>query len=159
MKTDKRQVEAYNRAVSLQGLTEIVGPIHNEAIIQFYDDVGHSWVQDDETPWCAAFVGSCLERSGLTSTRDLAARSYLEWGVNSSDNPRVMDIVIFSRGDKPWLGHVGFLAKPYKKGDRSVYVLGGNQNNRVSVAKYPAEKLLGFRRMEAEPWWKNLFRK
>ena len=46
--------------------------------------MGHEWVKDDETPWCAAFAGSYLEKGSLTNNRALNARSYLKWGVKIS---------------------------------------------------------------------------
>ena len=77
-----------------QGTKEVKGQKDNPKIVQYFADVGHSWVKDDETAWCAAFVGSCLEKAGLTSTRALNARSYLKWGRKIS-KPVVGCVVIF----------------------------------------------------------------
>lgn len=33
----------------------------------------------DEVPWCAGFVGWCLEKVGMGSTNSLMARSYEKW--------------------------------------------------------------------------------
>ena len=86
--------------------------------------------------WCAAFVNSVLTEIGVESTRSLMARSYLEWGV-STDTPSPGDVMIFSRGDNGWQGHVGFYVASvnYKSGDYWV-VLGGNQDNSVSYRLY-----------------------
>ncbi len=54
---------------------------HNPVVLKYFDDVGHSWVNDDETPWCAAFIGSMLFRAGIRATNKLNARSYLDWGM------------------------------------------------------------------------------
>lgn len=42
------------------GLKEWPGMKHNPTVVAMFADVGHSWVTDDETSWCAAFVGSVL---------------------------------------------------------------------------------------------------
>lgn len=124
------------------GTREIVGKKHNPKIVQYFRDVHNSWVVDDETPWCAAAVGSWLERSGETSTRKLTARSYLNWGIKVA-NPIPGDVVVFSRGNSSWQGHVGFFVK---RDSRGIHVLGGNQGNAVSIAVYSPSRLLGYRR-------------
>jgi len=95
------------------------------------------------TAWCAAFVNAVLGASGLQGTGKLNARSFLQFGTPTSQ-PQVGDIVVLSRGDpKGWQGHVGFFQGYDDNGN--VLVLGGNQGNKVSVAPYKAEKVLGFR--------------
>lgn len=118
---------------------------HNPKVVQYFADVGHSWVKDDETAWCAAFVGAMIERSGGNSTRKLNARSYLEWGepVDLND-AKEGDIVVFSRGDpNGWQGHVGFFVK---RVGTHIEVLGGNQSNQVNKQRYPVSRLLSVRR-------------
>ena len=140
-----RQKTAYALAQEALGMQELAGPANNAEIIQMFADVGHSWVKEDAVAWCAAFVGSMLERAGLASTRKLNARSYLDWGKEVElENAQPGDIVIFSRGDpNGWQGHVAFFVR-----DMGVFidVLGGNQSDQVSVARYPKSRLLGIRR-------------
>ena len=62
------------------GVKEIKGATHNPVIVQFWKDIRRGGIKDDETPWCAAFVGSMLERCGIQSTRFESAESYLSWG-------------------------------------------------------------------------------
>lgn len=125
------------------GTDEIPGSKHNQKIIEWFKDVGHAWVKDDETPWCAAFVGAVLEEAGYTSTRALNARSYLTWG-HKADDPRYGDIVVFWRGKRDgWQGHVAFFVRESKE---YVWVLGGNQSNSVNVQRYSKSKVLGYRR-------------
>ena len=69
----------YEHAKGELGVTEIAGEIDNKTIVEYFAEVGHSWVKDDETAWCAAFIGAMIERSGYRSTRELNARSYLKW--------------------------------------------------------------------------------
>lgn len=123
------------------GTKEIKGAKDNPDIVQYFDDVGHDWVKDDETAWCAAFVGSCLEKSGITSTRALNARSYLKWGI-SIDHPVSGCIVVFKRGNSSWQGHVAFYVSETKT---HIKVLGGNQSNQVKISSYRKSSLLGYR--------------
>ena len=39
------------------GEKEIKGPEHNPLILQFWKDIKRGGIKDDETPWCAAYVG------------------------------------------------------------------------------------------------------
>lgn len=101
------------------------------------------------TAWCAAYMNATLNQSGYEGTGSNLARSFLDWG-EAAEQPQIGDIAVFSRGDPngPY-GHVGFF-QGYGD-DGSIKVLGGNQSNSVSIANYPAERLLGFRR-PAEGW-------
>lgn len=136
---------AYEIAKTYLGLEEWPGARHNPRVVELFAQSGHQWVQDDETPWCAAFVGAVLGQAGMAGTGKLNARSYLDWGepVDLTD-ARQGDIVVFWRGSRDgWQGHVGFY-----EGQRhdTIMVLGGNQGNKVSVAEYPEARLLGVRR-------------
>ncbi len=130
-------------ANSYVGTDEIRGSKHNPVILEYFDAVGHGWVKDDETPWCAAFVGAVLEEAGHKGTGSLAARSYLNWG-HKVTRPKYGDLVVFWRGTKDgWQGHVGFYVRETKE---YVYCLGGNQKNSVNVSRYSKDRILGYRR-------------
>jgi uncharacterized protein (TIGR02594 family) len=136
----------YDVAEGFLGVAEYPAARHNPQILQFFGDAGHSWVQDDETPWCAAFVGSVLAQCGIQGTSKLTARSYLDWGEPVDlDKAQKGDVVVFWRGSRNgWQGHVAF----YSHQDAEhIYVLGGNQGNKVSIAPYKKERLLGIRRV------------
>jgi uncharacterized protein (TIGR02594 family) len=134
----------FDIARSYIGTTEGQGPADNPVIMEMYASVGHDWVEHDSVAWCAAFVGHCLERAGIRSTRKLTARSYLDWGVPvdiTAAQPG--DIGVIPRGASSWQGHVFFIDRingPW------VWGLGGNQDDAVSVKRYPVSKLLGIRR-------------
>jgi uncharacterized protein (TIGR02594 family) len=124
------------------GTREIRGRRHNRKIVEYFADVGQDWVKNDETAWCAAFVGSCLERAGIRSTRKLTAKSYLRWGVPTK-HPRLGTIVVLNRGNpNSWTGHVGFYIR---ETDRYVYVLGGNQSDAVNIRAFPKWRVAGYR--------------
>jgi len=123
------------------GEAERPGAAHNPRIVALFRDAGHSGVTTDETAWCAAYVGACLERSGIASTRSLLARSYLAWGKPMTQL-RMGAVAVFSRGSDPSQGHVGFWLGEV---DDDIVLLGGNQSNAVRVARYPKSRLLGVR--------------
>jgi uncharacterized protein (TIGR02594 family) len=127
------------------GTKEIKGAADNPKIMEMYRTVGHTQVEHDEVAWCAAFVGFCLEKAGLASTRKLNARSYLTWGekVAGPEQAREGDVVIFTRGANTAQGHVAFFVKA---AGAQIEVLGGNQSDAVSVARYARSRLLGIRR-------------
>lgn len=99
-----------------------------------------------KTAWCAGFVNAVLNAEGTKGTGMLNARSFMKWGVEATD-PSEGDVVVLWRVSKDdWRGHVGFFAGYDDAGD--IRVLGGNQNDSVSIKSYPKERLLGFRRAE-----------
>ena len=117
---------------------------HNPKVVAYFKDSGNAGVKDDETAWCAAFVGAMLKRARMKGTGKPNARSYLDWGVPvDRKDARPGDIVIFKRGNSSWQGHVAFFVK-----DRgtAIDVLGGNQSDAVNVKGYSAASLLGIRR-------------
>lgn len=136
--------QAYQLARADEGTWEYADG-HNPKILQYFADVGHGWVKDDETAWCAAFVGAMLKRAGMPQTGKLNARSYLDWGDEVAlDDAQEGDIVVFWRGTPDgWQGHVGFFVR---RAGVSIEVLGGNQANQVNVKRYPVDRLLGVRR-------------
>lgn len=109
------------------------------------------------TEWCAAFVNFILLENELplsSSDSDylLTARSFLRWGDEVTENPRKGDILVFTRGDSEWKGHVGFYVSHKEVNGRVIYqVLGGNQSNSVSIEAYPDFKLLSIRRLSNQP--------
>ena len=129
------------------GLEEWPGARHNPAVVAMFANVGQSWVNDDETPWCAAFVGSVLASLGLPHTAKLNARSYETYGAQvATQSAQPGDIVVFWRGSPDsWQGHVGFFVR--FEGD-NVVTRGGNQGNKVSDALYPVSRIVAMRRAD-----------
>lgn len=123
----------------LVGLHEISGAEHAQEIIDMWRAIKRSGIQSDEVPWCAAFVGACLERAGIRSSRFESAKSYLEWGVRLA-GPAHGCIVVFSREGG---GHVGFVVGQDESG--RLLVLGGNQGDQVSVKAFPQDRVTGYR--------------
>jgi len=123
------------------GQREVGGASDNPHIEAFFRDAKQTANLHDEVPWCAAFVGACLERAGQMSTCSLMARSYLRWGKPLQEG-RVGAIAVLSRGSDPAAGHVGFLLG---ESGGQIYLLGGNQGDAVTVAAFPRSRVLGLR--------------
>lgn len=135
-------------ALSQIGTQEIKGKVDNPEIVNYFAEIGHSWVDNDETPWCSAFVNWCAQKAGYEYTKRLNAKSWLDIGI-TVENPEIGDIVIFWREDpSSWKGHVGIFITEI---NGMVYTLGGNQSGgNVSIKGYPIEKVLGYRRLRKE---------
>jgi len=124
------------------GQREIAGPRSNPRIVDYIRRSGHPSLADDSTAWCAAFVGACLERAGISGTGSLMARSYLDWGLATVE-PEPGTIAVLSRGPDPRFGHVGFVVGLT---EANVILLGGNQSDAVTVEAFPLGRLLALRR-------------
>lgn len=99
---------------------------------------------DDSTAWCSAFVNWCVGLAGMSGTNSAAARSWAKWGVEDPA-PTEGTIVVWKRFKGPdghlklVGGHVAFLLAD--EGER-LYVLGGNQGDKVSRKRYPRNGFL-----------------
>lgn len=126
------------------GVKERAGPADHPRIVEYLKATRIApKLHHDETPWCAAFVSWALEASGIASTRSAAARSYLAWG-EAIEQPKRGCIAVLTRpgADHAGAGHVGFYAG---SSDEDVLLLGGNQNNAVSMRLYDRARVLGYR--------------
>lgn len=132
----------FRKAKSYMGVREIPGAQHNAQVLAFFAKAGFPGIDNDEVAWCAGFVNACLEESGISGSKSLAARSFLTWGKEVS-KPQPGDIVVFWRNSPTsWQGHVGFYVD---ETSTHIRVLGGNQSNEVNVSSYSKAQLLGYR--------------
>lgn len=127
-------------ALAEKGQAEIAGPKANPRIVE-YAAATSLKATTDEVPWCSSFVNWVMGQAGISGTGSAAARSWLDWG-QALDGPKIGAVVVFSRGDDPAAGHVGYV---YGEGITTLDVLGGNQHDMVGVSRYPKEKVLGYR--------------
>lgn len=134
---DYRLAIAYQYAISSYGIREHKGPANNPDVSKFMDT---TWYDDnrDSVPWCSAFINWCMEKASLDHTDSPTAKSWLEWGVRTY-HPVQGDIVVMNRDGG---GHVGFFVSG---GRDRIAVLGGNQNDSVSIADYGARQVIEFR--------------
>jgi len=106
------------------------------------------------TEWCAAFINAVLARNNISnlhdfnSKRPLLAQEFLNYGeIILEEELRYGDIIIIERDGAKWQGHVGFfMGIRHSRGQKYYLLLGGNQNNKVSIAPYSSKKLIGMRR-------------
>lgn len=134
----------YQIAYGELGIEEFKGEADNPRIVKYLHSTNlihtaPNQADNDETPWCAAFVCWCLEQAGRESTDSAWARSYLYYGKRIEE-PRSGCIVVLTRGVNS--GHVGFFER---KDGSKIYILGGNQSDQVNISAYPESRLLGYR--------------
>lgn len=124
------------------GVQEIGGSRHNAKVLGYWERAKLPF-RDDETPWCAGFVGAMLEECGLMSTRSGMARSYSNgWGIKLH-TPVPGSVVVFWRGSpSSGSGHVAFVVGKDSSGN--ILCLGGNQSDAVNVKAFPANRVVGY---------------
>lgn len=128
-----------NIAIQYIGEREIKGVTHNSLIVGWWKKIKRGGIKDDETPWCAAFVGAMLEDAGIKSSRFESAKSYLSWGSKLAA-PTYGCVVVFQREGG---GHVGFVCGQDAQG--RLLVLGGNQSDKVSIRAFKRDAVVGYR--------------
>lgn len=131
-------------AMKYANIKEVLGPKSNPTILDWFKRIRFS-VSDDATPWCAAFVGACLEEAGIKSTRAPAALSYRTWG-QALPWATLGAVAMKERRNSAGKlvgGHVFFVAGVREDGMIMGY--GGNQDDQVSVAPYHPSVILGYR--------------
>lgn len=134
----------FMRAETYIGQKEIAGTRHNPVILRMWQRIRAPFT-DDETPWCAGFVGSVLEECNILSTRSAAALSYRTWGIGCPW-PTVGAIAYMSRRNSAGKlvgGHVAFVAGKDFAGN--IILLGGNQGNMVRLSPFAASRIQGYR--------------
>lgn len=134
-------------------MTELAGDRDNPFIVWSHSLCG---LEDapDEVPWCSSWLNACAWLLRLPRSKSARARSWLEVGkpILPLDARAAYDVVILSRGtgkqpgpdviNAP--GHVGIYAGHNRD---FIEVLGGNQGDRVSIARYTNTRILGLRRL------------
>jgi len=149
----KLEITAFDLAQRFVGIKEVSGSQSNPYILSMLH-LDQDWPEGDEIPWCSAFVNYIAWLLRLPRSKSLRARSWLEMGVpvGMEEAEVGFDVVILKRGggDQPGpevldaMGHVGFFAG---REENVLLVLGGNQSDSVSVARFPMVQLLGIRRL------------
>ena len=122
------------------GVEEVPGPGDNQRVVEYLrsTNLDLQAAANDETPWCSAFTNWCVEKSGYAGSDSAWARSWLAWGREVT-TPRQGVVTVLTRQGG---GHVGFYVG---EDDDRISLLGGNQGDRVCIAKFPKSRLLGYR--------------
>ena len=109
----------------LIGVAEIVGPKHNMKIVAWFKGLK---VNDDETPWCGAFMDHIFRINGIAPpANSFRAISWSTWGVPCE--PQVGAVGVKKRDG----GNHVFTIVGITKDGVFYKCLGGNQGNRVSI--------------------------
>ena len=121
------------------GLREIKGGKHNPLILSWLQNL-LAWWANDEVPWCGVFTAECLRVGQRALPKHwYRASDYLNWGTRL-DSPCYGCVVVFTRQGG---GHVGFGVGEDKLG--TLWVLGGNQSDAVSIAPFSIGRVSGYR--------------
>lgn len=141
--TDPRWLQIARR---FDGLREIVGPRHNPTIIRWLEKL-RAWWRDDETPWCGVAVASWLSQAGHPIPKHYyRALAWADYGM-PQPGPLQGAIAVLSRKGG---GHVGLVTGVTRDG-KHVRLLGGNQNDAVNEAWFPASRIVAYRLPVAAP--------
>jgi len=146
-------ITAFDLAQVFVGTDEVGGAMDNPQILAMLK-LDNKWPQNDEVPWCSAFVNYICKLLRLPRSKSLLARSWLEVGrdVDLKFAQVGFDIVVLQRGASPQPGaedttapgHVGFYAG---QSSTLVQILGGNQSDTVKVSRYRRDRILSVRRL------------
>lgn len=129
------------------GTLEAAGASDNPVILGWAREVGlTAGYGSDSIPWCGLFMAVIANRAGkVVPDKPLWALNWTKFG-SIADRPSLGDVLIFKRSGG---GHVGL----YVGEDASAYhVLGGNQLDRVCIARLAKKRLHAFRR----PTYRNM---
>jgi uncharacterized protein (TIGR02594 family) len=134
-----------SEAMKLYGVYEFNGQENNPVIINWADEIGGwigYWYEQDSIPWCGLFMGICAKRAGVPFNQNaLQARAWRGYGEEPI-YPCLGDVLIFERENG---AHVGL----YVGEDHGCFhVLGGNQNDSVSIMRIEKTRLIAARRPE-----------
>lgn len=134
-------------ALALYGTTEIPGSKSNSIITNWAKETNikdDNWYNTDSIPWCGLFISVVAQRAKWEVVNlPLAALSWANFGnkVNLTEGC-LGDIAVFKRTGG---GHVAILIS-YSKDKKYAYVLGGNQSDKVNIAKISISRLYAVRR-------------
>jgi uncharacterized protein (TIGR02594 family) len=121
------------------GQSEIPGVEENPRIAAYFNSLGYGKIyRDDKDDWSSPFVEWSLQQAGKFGPKSIKPADWLTWG-KSLKVPTLGAIVVLNFSG---LQHVGFYV-----GEDSdfVRILGGNQNDTVSVYRYPRSAVRGYR--------------
>lgn len=135
----------YDHALRDLGLKETDGRASTPRI-QKAIHMASTWLDEDDsvTPWCACIRGLWAYETGTGQPAQFyRAKNWLNWGtkVKNLDDAITGDTIILSRNGGY---HVGLFAGLVNQSQ--FMMLGGNQSNRVSLAKQLRSRIVGIRR-------------
>ena len=131
------------------GVKEVpgLGPERSNDRIEEYlrtcSNIGAKAQNKDDTAWCSAFVNWCMRQAGLWGTCHARAISWLNWGHPCTAQYGAVTILKPDGKDKDQSsGHVSFYVASV---EGKIWLLGGNQDNRVKLSHYDPDRVRGYR--------------
>jgi len=130
-------------ALELYGTLETSGKKNNPTILAWAKEVGkdiQSVYTADSIPWCGLFMAVVAKRADKEWPKSpLWALSWATFGKKVPE-PMLGDVLVFTRQGG---GHVGIYVG---EDDTAYHVLGGNQSDKVSIARIAKSRLYTTRR-------------
>ncbi len=123
------------------GVKEVKGSGHCARILQYHVATKLK-AASDEVAWCSSFLAWVVEGEGIRSTRSAAAKSWATWGKPTHLQPGA--VIVFGKSDPDAVG-TGHVALCVGVEGDNVLVLGGNQNDAVTIAKRPKSRIVAVR--------------
>lgn len=122
------------------GVRETAGAANTPQILQWAVETGLAGdYRADSIPWCGLFMAHVARAAGReTPPAPLWALSWARFGVEGGQ-PELGDVLVFMRQGG---GHVGLYIG---EDSRCYHVLGGNQGDRVCIARIAKERLYAVR--------------
>lgn len=141
---NQHQIDIIKLATTQLGVAESAN-YENPAILKYFDafTLNKSLVTQ-KTSWCSIYLNWIMWQLGLSRSRNITARSWLQCGIDVK-HASMGDIAIFWReSPNSWTGHVGIY---FSETDEQILILGGNQSDKVSFKWMKKTRLLGYRSM------------
>jgi uncharacterized protein (TIGR02594 family) len=119
-------------ALRIYGVSEVSGVGDNPIILGWANEIGlGADYKHDSVAWCGLTVAVIAKRAGKEPPPDpLWALNWRNFG-KAADKPMLGDVLVFTRADG---GHVALYVG---EDAEAFHCLGGNQGDRVSIARIP----------------------
>ena len=139
-------METVKIALTQYGVNEKENYEAHPQIVKYYESIGYDSHDLARQPsWSSAFLNWVTKKAGYECSGKLDARSWLRIG-ESTNLPCWGDIaILWEQSPESTEGHVGIFIKETR---RYVYLLGGDQRNKVCIKAYPKNKVLDYRRLK-----------
>ncbi len=137
---DALRAKIVETAFASLGEQEVTGPASNPTVLGWIRRWLPRATDDSTTAWCAVWVSQVMASCGLeVPATPFRAHSWLAWGTSTED-PTLGDVAVMIRDGG---FHVGIVLRATSE---SIWLVGGNQGNAVSVARFDRKRVVQVRR-------------